>query len=120
MLQGGRLTYPSLQKPEELEPTPLPEGIPDRLSIEGDSPFFSSATLYVGVRLDGEENRDVVEYCVSGGWARLGVRGADGQIKRAGGHPYRLETTRRDKVAVEPYWRIEPSRQVRRAMARGK
>lgn len=103
-----------------MEPEPLPEGIPDRLCIEGDSPFYSSATLYVGVRIDGEQNSDVVEYSVSGRWVRLGVRGSDGQIKRVPMHRYRLETTRQDDVTVEPYWREKPSRQVRRAMARGK
>ncbi len=99
---------------------PLPEGIPDRLCIESHSRYHSPATPYIGVRIDGsdEDSGDVVEYCVSERWVRLGVRGADGQINRVG--RYGLETTTLRAVAVEVYWRIPPSRQVRRALARGK
>lgn len=108
---------------DRLPTPPLPEGIPDRLCIEGDSPYHSAATPYIGVKINGstEDSGDVVEYCVSKRWVRLGVRPEPGKpIKRVPGSMYKLETTRLDDVAVEVYWRTQPSRQVRRALARGK
>jgi hypothetical protein len=112
----------SSREPGWLPTPPLPDGIPDRLCIEGNSRYHSPATPYIGVRINGsaEDSGDVVEYCVSGRWVRLGVRGTDGSINRVPGKLHDLETTRLDDVAVEVYWRIQPSRQVRRALARGK
>lgn len=102
-------------------PIALDPDLPDRLCIERDSPHYSSSTALIGVRVNGEDNGNVVEYCVSGGWVRLGVRDHEEKIKRdPQRRPYGLQTTRLDGVEVEPYWRQNPSRQVRRAMARGK
>lgn len=105
---------------EENEPYTLPEGIPNRLCIEGNSRFHSAATPYIGVRIDGEESKDVVEYCVSGRWVRLGKRATPGgPILRKPFSVHELQTEMLHDVTVEPYWRSQPSRQVRRALARG-
>lgn len=49
--------------------------MPDRLAIDPKSPFYNKALLDrgVGVRFKGAEKQNVVEYCVSEGWVRLGV-----------------------------------------------
>jgi hypothetical protein len=47
--------------------------MPDRLSIDPDSPYFNADVLRqgVGIRFKGNERRDVEEYCVSEGWIRV-------------------------------------------------
>ena len=49
---------------------------PDRLSVDPKSPFYDEAALTrdVGVRFKGVEKTNVMEYCVSEGWARLEVK----------------------------------------------
>lgn len=49
------------------------DDLPDRLSIDPDSPFYDEAALAagVGVRFKGEEKTNVEEYCVSEGWVRV-------------------------------------------------
>lgn len=98
-----------------------PDGIPDRLCIERNSRFNSPAVDYIAVRIDGQErDSDVVEYCISEGWARIGVKGPDGRILRQPGRVYDLQTNRLSGVKVEPYWKSPPPRNVRRALARGR
>jgi hypothetical protein len=48
---------------------------PDRLSTDERSPFHDAAALArgVGIRFNGEEKKNVEEYCVSEGWVRLPV-----------------------------------------------
>ena len=43
--------------------------MPDRLSVDPDSPFYSADLLAhgVGIRFKGEEKTNVEEYCVSEG-----------------------------------------------------
>jgi len=56
---------------------------PDRLSVVEDKPFFDNVVLDRGVRVwigDQEHVDDVVEYCVSGRWARI-------KTKHPPGHP---------------------------------
>lgn len=50
---------------------------PDRLSVEAGSPFCDEyiLSLNVGVRFNGREREDVIEYCVSEGWIRARIRG---------------------------------------------
>jgi hypothetical protein len=49
--------------------------LPDRLSVDPDSPFHNAELLArgVGIRFKGEEKTNVEEYCVSEGWVRLAV-----------------------------------------------
>ena len=53
----------------------LPDQLPDRLSVNPNSPFYDAALLErgVGVRFKGAEKTNVEEYCVSEGWVRLTV-----------------------------------------------
>ena len=55
---------------------PAPEAtLPDRLSVNPQSPFHNAALLEqgVGIRFNGVEKTNVEEYCVSEGWVRLAV-----------------------------------------------
>lgn len=47
--------------------------LPDRLSIDARSPHHVAAVFEhdVGIRLNGKDRLDVVEYCVSEGWVRV-------------------------------------------------
>jgi hypothetical protein len=47
--------------------------LPDHLSIDPRSPFYSAAVFEhdVGIRFNGKERADVVEYCVSEGWVKV-------------------------------------------------
>jgi len=49
--------------------------LPDRLSVDPDSPFYDAAILErnIGVRFRGVDKNNVEEYCVSEGWVRLAV-----------------------------------------------
>lgn len=49
--------------------------MPDRLSVDPDSPFHNAELLMkgIGIRFKGEEKTNVEEYCVSEGWVRLAV-----------------------------------------------
>ena len=49
--------------------------LPDRLSVDPDSPYYDADLLTrgVGIRFKGEEKTNVEEYCVSEGWVRLSV-----------------------------------------------
>ena len=54
---------------EARDPPPLP----DRLSIQPGSPHHVAAVFEhdIGIRLNGNERRDVEEYCVSEGWVKV-------------------------------------------------
>jgi hypothetical protein len=49
--------------------------LPDRLSVDPDSPFHDADLLArgIGILFKGEEKTNVEEYCVSEGWVRLAV-----------------------------------------------
>lgn len=51
---------------------------PDRLSVDRRSEFYDEYILSfgVGIRFNGRERADVVEYCVSERWIKVRVRGA--------------------------------------------
>ncbi|MFN4092142.1 MAG: DUF3297 family protein [Brevundimonas sp.] len=53
----------------------MSDTLPDRLSVDPDSPFHDAEILArdIGVRFKGEEKTNVEEYCVSEGWVRLAV-----------------------------------------------
>ena len=75
--------------------------LPDRLSVDPDSPFYDADLLTrgVGIRFKGEEKTNVEEYCVSEGWVRLSV-GA--KVDRRG-----KALTIKLSGPVEPYLRDE-------------
>lgn len=101
---------PAIQSPWRLEPDAkscdlpgmseetLPT-LPDRLSVNPDSPFFDEAVLQrnVGVRFKGQDKTNVEEYCVSEGWVRLSV----GSSKDRHGNPLTMKL----QGTVEPYFR---------------
>jgi hypothetical protein len=98
------------------EPPVVDPDIPDRLSVDRRSKFFVHVGPLIGVRVNGEEAYNVVEFCVSEGWIKIGTI-VDGKLKReyAGGP---IITRDLFDVTVEPYWRAPPSRQVRRQLRR--
>ncbi|MES2835351.1 MAG: DUF3297 family protein [Pseudomonadota bacterium] len=58
----------------------MSDTLPDRLSVDPDSPFHDAEILArdIGVRFKGEDKTNVEEYCVSEGWVRLAVgKGVD-------------------------------------------
>ena len=66
--------------------------LPDRLSVDPNSPYYDAEVLQrnVGVRFKGQDKTNVEEYCVSEGWIRvpfgkaLDRRGQPMTIKRQG------------------------------------
>ena len=75
--------------------------LPDRLSIEPNSPYFNAEALErgVGIVFNGKEREDVSEYCVSEGWIRVPA----GKSKDRFGQPITIKL----KGKVEPYPRDE-------------
>ena len=71
--------------------------LPDRLSIEPNSPYFDAEALErgVGILFNGKEREDVSEYCVSEGWVRVPA----GKSKDRFGNPMTLKL----KGKVEPF-----------------
>ncbi|WP_246333080.1 DUF3297 family protein [Aureimonas mangrovi] len=76
---------------------PADAAMPDRLSIDPDSPFHDEALLArgVGIRFNGAEKTNVEEYCVSEGWVRV----AAGKTLDRKGKPLTIKL----KGTVEPY-----------------
>lgn len=100
--------------PPEPEPEVDNEGIPGHLSVDRQSRFYTSAGSYVGVRFNGEDvSGRVVEYSRDGGWVRLAnVKPGDPVT------PHDVRTAPKSLGTVETYWRMKPSRQIRRQLAR--
>jgi hypothetical protein len=74
--------------------------IPDRVSLEDDSPFYFPEWRKLGVRFNGGECASVVEFCVSEGWTRSQIfHGGRPKMERG----KFVTVTRRG--TVEPYWR---------------
>ena len=76
--------------------------LPDRASIEEESPFFTNFGGHaVAVRYNGNVRKDdVAEYCVSEGWIRVVTR-VNGTLKRERG---RLVCIKLSGI-VEPFYR---------------
>lgn len=88
------------------EALPKPEdAIPDHVSIERHSPHFWPGYKKLGVKIDGAIRRsDVVEFCVSEGWAMVQVKNAMGvrvPDPATNGRTFLLE---RVTGKIEPYW----------------
>lgn len=73
--------------------------LPDRLSVDPDSPHFNQEVLGmdVGVRFNGQDKTNVEEYCVSEGWIKV----AAGKTLDRRGKPLTIKL----KGVVEPYLR---------------
>ena len=75
--------------------------IPDRVSIDKDSPHFWPTYYLLGVRIDRRERLgDVHEFCVSEGWAMVRSRGIDGKPYDDGSGKFAME---RIEGEIEPY-----------------
>jgi hypothetical protein len=75
--------------------------LPDRLSLNPRSPHFDEAVLSqgVGIRFNGVEKTNVVEYCVSEGWICVPA----GRSLDRFGQPMQVKL----KGVVEPYYEGE-------------
>ena len=73
--------------------------LPDRLSVDPRSPHHVPAVLEhdIGIRLNGEERRNVEEYCISEGWIKVAV----GKKVDRKGHPLLIKL----RGTVEAFYR---------------
>ena len=71
---------------------------PNRLSLDPRSPHFDEALLSrgVGIKFNGQEKTNVIEYCISEGWIRV----AAGRSLDRYGQPMTI----RLNGTVEPYF----------------
>lgn len=76
-----------------------PPTLPDRLSVNPDSPYYDEAVLArnVGVRFKGQDKTNVEEYCVSEGWIKV----PSGKTRDRRGQPLLITL----KGAVEAFYR---------------
>jgi hypothetical protein len=81
---------------------PMTDTMPDRLSINPNSPYYDGTLLErgVGIRFKGVEKTNVEEYCVSEGWIRVSV----GNTRDRKGNPLTIKL----QGPVEPYLKDEP------------
>ncbi len=79
----------------------MTDTMPDRLSINPNSPYYDEAALDrgVGILFDGKEKTNVDEYCISEGWVKVTA----GKAKDRAGNPMTIKL----KGVVEPYFRNE-------------
>ena len=77
----------------------MSDQLPDRLSVNPESPFYNEEVLArdIGIRFKGVEKTNVEEYCVSEGWVKV----AAGTAKDRFGRPMTITL----KGPVEPYVR---------------
>lgn len=77
----------------------MSDTLPDRLSVNPDSPHYDRDVLSreVGIRFKGVEKTNVEEYCVSEGWIKVTA----GAAKDRFGRPMTITL----KGPVEPYFR---------------
>ncbi|PZU93591.1 MAG: DUF3297 domain-containing protein [Chelatococcus sp.] len=75
----------------------MTDQLPDRLSVNPDSPYYDEQVLArdIGIRFKGTEKTNVEEYCVSEGWIKV----AAGNAKDRFGRPMTITL----KGPVEPY-----------------
>lgn len=81
-------------------PTAMTDTPPDRLSNDPRSPHYDADAMNrgIGIRFNGNERRDVEEYCVSEGWIRV----AAGRALDRRGQPLTVKL----KGTVEPYFHL--------------
>ena len=75
-----------------------PDTMPDRLSLDPRSPHFDDEVLSrgVGIKFNGQEKTNVIEYCISEGWIKV----AAGKSRDRFGQPMTLKLNGK----VEPYF----------------
>ena len=75
---------------------------PDRLSLDPRSDYFDEALLSrgVGIRFNGQEKTNVIEYSISEGWIRVPA----GRSRDRFGQPMTLKLNGK----VEPYFENPP------------
>ena len=78
--------------------TETQDQLPDRLSLDPSSPHYDEDILSrgVGIRFNGKERTNVLEYCRSEGWIRVPA----GRSLDRRGQPMTIQL----KGAVEPYF----------------
>jgi len=76
---------------------------PDHLSIDPKSPHYSEVALSkgVGIRFNGRDRTDVLEYSISEGWIMV----AAGKSRDRYGNPMTIKI----KGTVEPYFQSTPA-----------
>jgi hypothetical protein len=76
--------------------------MPDRLSINPNSPHYNAELLErgVGIKFKGAEKTNVEEYCVSEGWIKVSV----GNTRDRKGNPLTIKL----QGPVEPYLKDAP------------
>ena len=79
-----------------------PDSLPDRLSLDPRSDFYDEELLSrgVGIKFNGQEKTNVIEYSISEGWIRV----AAGRSLDRYGQPMTI----RLKGQVEPYFENPP------------
>ena len=77
---------------------PASDTPPDRLSLDPRSPYFDEALLSrgVGIKFNGNEKTNVIEYSISEGWIRV----AAGKSRDRYGQPMTIKLN----GTVEPYF----------------
>lgn len=86
-----------------LSHSPPPKDIPDRVSLDTDSPHYFPWCRKVGVKIDGQVIFNCAEFCVSERWVKLllpGNRGVGFRKERG-----KFITVLKRDVTVETYWR---------------
>ena len=80
----------------------MSETLPDRLSVDPRSLYYNESMIErgVGIRFNGSEKKNVLEYCLSEGWIR--VSAGKGRDRR--GQPLTLKL----RGKVEPYLKDTP------------
>ena len=81
----------------------MTDTLPDRLSINPNSPHFNGALLErgIGIKFKGAEKTNVEEYCISEGWIRVAV----GNTRDRKGNPLTIKLS----GPVEPYLKDTPT-----------
>ena len=79
-------------------PETPPNALPDRLSLDPRSDYFDEALLSrgVGIKFNGQEKTNVIEYCISEGWIRVSA----GRSRDRYGQPMTIKL----QGKVEPYF----------------
>jgi hypothetical protein len=77
----------------------MSDTLPDRLSVNPNSPYYNAALLErgIGILFKGVDKTNVEEYCVSESWVRLTV----GNTVDRKGNPMTVKL----QGPVEPYFR---------------
>src|SRR5579864_3811567 len=85
-----------------------PDTPPDRLSLDPRSDYFNETLLNrgVGIRFNGQEKTNVIEYSVSEGWIRV----AAGRSRDRYGQPMTIKL----QGKVEPYFERPPEGEAER------